>query len=815
LPLVLINSSFITLYRLKEMKKIQHLLFSICVLVLNTSLFAQNSNITVRSTMEWPGQTLANICGYTAPDGKEYALVGGSKGMIIVDISNPDVPVQIVQIPGPDNLWKEIKVYQNFAYCTSEGGGGCQIIDLSALPSATLPFHSYTGDGVINGQLSSIHALHIDTKKGFLYLFGSNLFGGSGVVCDLNTDPYNPVYAGKYNQNGYIHDGYADNDTLYAAHINSGQMIMVDMANKANPMVLGSVETPARFTHNVWLTDDHKSALTTDETGPSFLTSYDITDPTDIIELDRFQTTPGSGSIGHNTHIRNDWAITSWYRDGFNIVDAHRPSNLVQTATYDTWPSQSGEGFDGCWGVFPFFPSGTIVASNIENAAKMFVCTPEYKRACYLEGSVTDGCTNLPLSNALIAIVGGDPLSGDKTNTQGVFKTGQVTPGTFNVVISKSGYISKTVSVALGTAEVTNLNVVLEPTSAYSVTGTVVNQVTGQVLPNAQVVLANANSIYSFVTDANGSFNADCVLGGTYSAIAGVWGYKLSQDVQVSANTSVTLTLEPGYYDDFALDYNWTNTTTASTGAWVREVPVGTDYNGAACNTGVDANGDGNDICFITGNGGDGAGTDDVDNGIVTLTSPVMNLAAWPNAKVNFQYWFYNGGGNGGAPDDKLEVTVSNGTQTVNILTQSVPLSSWRASGDILLGNLLPLTNTMTVSFKTGDTQAAGHLVEAAVDIFEVTPAPAASNTNNIDQSISINIAPNPTNNDFKVNYSFETVSDARIVVSDILGKIVETRVINTNNGVETLGAALTKGVYFVTIEKEGKRSQAVKVMKM
>jgi choice-of-anchor B domain-containing protein len=795
------------------MTKIISSLCIVFLLFISAVATSQNNNLTLRSSIEFPGQTLANICGYTAPDGKEYALIGGSLGMIIVDISNPDVPVQIVQIPGPNNLWKEIKTYQNYAYVTSEGGGGCQIVDLSSLPAAPTVFHNYLGDGAINNQLNTIHALHIDTKKGFLYLFGSNLFQGGPVVCDLNTDPYNPVYVGKYDQNGYVHDGYADNDTLYAGHIYLGQMIMVDMTNKSNPVVLGGVETPSKFTHNVWLTDDHKAALTTDETGPSFLTSYDITDATDIIELDRFQTTPGSGSIGHNTHILNDWAITSWYRDGLNIVDAHRPSNLVQVASYDTWPTQSGQGFDGCWGVFPYFPSGSIVASNIEDPAKFFVFTPEYKRACYLEGVITDGCSSTPLADVDIKIVGGDPNSADKTSAFGVFKTGQVTEGAFQVTISKAGFTTKTIPVTFAAGEVVTLNEVLEPISAYTVAGTVLSN-TNQPVANAQVILSNDNTTYTFVTNASGQFNASCVLGGNYNVSAGTWGYKSSeQTLLINTNATITASLEPGYYDSFSLDYGWTKNGDASSGEWVRDVPQGTDYNGAPCNTGADADGDFDDQCYMTGNGGGGAGTDDVDNGAVTLISPNMDLSTWDNAKLTFEYWFLNSGGNN-TPNDKFEVTVTNGTQTVTLLTEIVSQSNWRPSGDIFLGDLLPLTNTMKVSFKTGD-DAPGHLVEAAVDIFEVVPAPASIATQDIDKKIMVNIAPNPSNSDFVVSYAFENNADARIVVSDILGKIVETRTINAISGAERLGSRLNKGVYFVSIENSGKKSAPVKVMLM
>ncbi|MBK6994199.1 MAG: hypothetical protein IPH31_04490 [Lewinellaceae bacterium] len=74
----------------------------------------------------FPGQTLANVCGYWQ-NGQEYALLGGQAGLIIVNITNPAAPQQIVQIPGPNNLWKEIKVYSHYAYVTSEGDKGCKL----------------------------------------------------------------------------------------------------------------------------------------------------------------------------------------------------------------------------------------------------------------------------------------------------------------------------------------------------------------------------------------------------------------------------------------------------------------------------------------------------------------------------------------------------------------------------------------------------------------------------------------------------------------------------------------------------------------
>ncbi|MBK9401653.1 MAG: hypothetical protein IPN36_12585 [Bacteroidetes bacterium] len=75
-----------------------------------------------------------------------------------------------------------------------------------------------------------------------------------------------------------------------------------------------------RFTHNTWLNDAGTVLFTTDENTNSYLGAYDITNLNNIIELDRIQLTPGSGSIIHNTHTLNDFEIASWYKDGIAIV---------------------------------------------------------------------------------------------------------------------------------------------------------------------------------------------------------------------------------------------------------------------------------------------------------------------------------------------------------------------------------------------------------------------------------------------------------------------------------------------------------------
>jgi choice-of-anchor B domain-containing protein len=782
-------------------------------------VFSQNFNLQLRSTMEFPGQTLANICGYTQA-GREYALLGGSAGLIIVEVTDPANPVNIVQIPGPDNLWKEIKVYEHYAYVTSEGGQGLQIVDLSALPSPNLNYHYYTGDGAIAGQLDRIHALHIDVKKGFVYLFGGNLFGGAAKVLDLNADPYNPTYAGTFDALGYIHDGFAENDTLYACHIYTGLLSIVDMSDKSNPKLLGTVETPGKFTHNSWLTDDHKHILTTDEAVPSFVTSYDISDPTDIKELDRTSTNDGTNSIGHNTHVRNDWAITSWYTDGVAISDVHRPDNMVITGLYDTWPG-SGAGFDGCWGVFPFFPSGTAVASNIPNTnggvGKLFVFTPTYVRACYLEGKITNGCNGQPMIGASISVNSGNPWINTTTKNDGTFKTGQVEPGNFNVTISKAGYVTQIIDVTLATAQVTELNVTLAPLNVAEVKGVVFEENSSTPIANATVFLTGPDGTYTVQTDANGQFDLDCIPSGDYEVSAGKWGY-LSNSVTIdeqtiAAGTITNIFLEKGYYDAFGVDLGWTTQATATAGLWVRGEPVGTTNQGSSVNPDLDSDLDDDDQCYVTGNSGGQAGNDDVDGGSVTLTCPSMQLAVYDDAVLSFWYWFFNGGGNG-TPNDHFEVRITNGNQTVTVFTQNVSESDWRFSGDIHLKDYIALTDNVQVQFITAD-DSPGHLVEAAVDIFKVIPDDASSTSPDLDASAFLQAAPNPSATSFVLNYDWPAAQNPMLEVRNALGQSVFTQQSGSNAGTVICGENWPKGVYVATLRSSDKQSLPVRLVKL
>jgi choice-of-anchor B domain-containing protein len=452
--------------------------FLVFTLVVNAQ-YSPTVNMTFRSKLGF-GMTGGNICGY-AKNGREYALVGNQQGMAIVDVTNPTSPTIFQQVTGLTSLWREVKVYQDYAYVTTEAdGSGLQIVDLRPLGLATpMPatLTTYRGDGTILTNIRRIHALHIDEAKGFAYLFGgvselatptgTENSDGIAIVLDIKTDPLNPRYVGKSlksftpSNNNYIHDGYVRGDTLYSGNIYGGFFTITDFRDKANPINISTQRTPTAFNHNTWLSDDSKTLFTTDENQGSYLGAYDVSNPRDIKFLDKIRSVAGNNAIVHNTHIINDFAVTSWYTEGVTIVDAHRPQNLVQVAQYDTYGGSS-IGFAGCWGVYPYLPSGNLITSNYTDT--MYVLTPQYVRACYLEGTATSSATGLTLSGVLVKINSTDMDKKAESNGQGIYRTGQVTAGTVSVTYSKDGYIPKTLTgIVLANGVVTVQDVALDP----------------------------------------------------------------------------------------------------------------------------------------------------------------------------------------------------------------------------------------------------------------------------------------------------------------------------------------------------------------
>ncbi len=690
--------------------------------------FAQ-LNMTLTDQIDYT-QELSSLWGYIDPEtGKEYAAVGTETGTSIVDLSDPYNIVEVAFMSDLASTWREVKAWGHYVYAVTEAGGGVQVIDMHDINNVTQTHWAPNIPGL--GTLSSIHSITVD-EFGYLYLNGSNLNSGGSLIVDARADDGTLTYVGKLPAI-YCHDSYARDNKFYSSDIYDGNFKVYDITDRTNPILLATQQTPYSFTHNTWLSDDSKTIFTTDERANAPVGIYDITDLNNIKELDQFRPiySIGGGAIPHNVHVWNDWVITAYYTEGTLVLDGSRPENVIEVGYFDSFVSQTA-GFFGVWGVYPYFPSGLVIASDIEKG--LLVYNVNYVRACWLEGKVTNAVTGLPVQGAQVHIESTQANAGT-TGIDGVYKTGQAIPGSFKVTFSATGYESKVVTAELQNGVLTILDVQLQPLSVYSFSGQVVKSSDGSPIAGAKILLTNGTNEFTATANGNGTFDFLGVFGGNYILYAGAWGYVTKQVTNIDINGTtapIIVSLFKGYYDDFNLDYGWTAVSTAQSGQWERGEPVGTQQNGSASNPDNDLPNDLGDQCYVTDNGGGAAGDNDVDGGTVTLTSPVIDLSTYYSPKLKYTPWFYNGGGSG-APNDNFTIKASNGTQTVTLETITQSSSAWKTERVFDLENLLPLSNNMRIIFESSDV-TPGHLVEAAVDGFRIEdelPYPAFQVTSN------------------------------------------------------------------------------------
>ena len=699
-----------------------------------------NFNLGLIGSYEWPLTEGSDIWGWVDPStGSEYALVGLNDGFSCVDVSNPSNPVEKFYIPDINSTWRDIKTWGNYAYITTEADAGLLIVDLSDMTGATYWHvsnfsHPSSGNSV---EFTSAHNLFID-ENGICYIFGAKSVNGGNpsdgaIFLDVDANPTNPHYLGEWDDE-YIHDGMVRGDTMYSGCINVGELFIVDVSDKNNPNTLGTHSTPNAFSHNAWVSDDGDFVFTTDEKSDAFLASYDITDCSNIQEVDRIQSNPGSLSMPHNVHVDGNFLITSYYRDGTIVHDITQPNNMIQVAYYDSYSGYGG-GSNGCWGTYPYLPSGNIISSEIDGSsnqtAKLMIYERGFTQACYLEGNVTDALSGNSLSGASVEILNTTLANTTSSNLLGDYISGTANAATYDVVFSKTGYLADTLSTSLINGVITILDAAIQPLVPFNAGGMVVD-VSGNGITSTEVVIFNSDFTFNTTTDANGNYTINNMYEGNYEVIAGKWGYITSCNNEYIIPSIInTITLEQGYYDDFTFDFGWNVTGNASAGLWERGKPQGTSYQGDEFNPEEDVNGDCFDFAYVTGNDGGSVGDDDVDNGNTVLISPIFDATTNSANYIEYFKWFALGGGSGQS-NDELSISINNGISTAILETMNInstSLNSWSYSIFEISQYITP-TATMKLIIETADS-AGGHLIEAAFDKFSLIKVP-----NTIDESL-------------------------------------------------------------------------------
>ncbi|MCH8966229.1 MAG: hypothetical protein IID43_00990, partial [Planctomycetes bacterium] len=163
---------------------------------------------------------------------------------------------------------------------------------------------------------------------------------------------------------------------------------------------------------------------------------------------------------------------------------------------------------------------------------------------------------------------------------------------------------------------------------------------------------------------------------------------------------------------------------TASTGDWLIGNPNGTSTGGAQAQPEDAFAGLG---CAFTAQNS-GLGTDDVDNGVVYLVSPTIDLSGQVTAEFRFVRWFYQRDLGDDANDFYVtDISSDDGASWVNLETlgASQRANEW-TQRVFLVEDFVPLTNAVKVRFGASDGPGEGDIVESAIDdvLLVLTAAP-------------------------------------------------------------------------------------------
>ncbi len=344
------------------------------------------------------GTNLNDNWGWTDPQGgREYALVGRTDGTSFVDVTDPVHPRYLGDLPltkgATPNAWRDIKVYKNHAFIVADGAGahGMQVFDLTRLRSVKAP-QTFTEDAHYD-KIGSAHNIVMNEESGFAYAVGVNSGGetcGGGLHMIDVRQPTHPTFAGCFSDpqtgrsgTGYSHDAQCVNyhgpDAKYQGHeicigANETAISVADVTNKQAPVAISRASYPdVGYTHQGWLTDDHKYFYLDDELdeqggkgkaaeGTRTLV-WDLSDLDDPVLLKEHVGV--EKSIDHNLYVKGNRIYEANYTSGLRILDISDPTNPREVGFFDTYPKDNTVGFAGAWSNYPYFKSGTIIVTGI------------------------------------------------------------------------------------------------------------------------------------------------------------------------------------------------------------------------------------------------------------------------------------------------------------------------------------------------------------------------------------------------------------------------------------------------------------------
>ena len=330
------------------------------------------------------GGDMNDIWGWIDPtDGTEYVIIGRTNGTAFIDISDPLNPIYIANLPTAtsSSMWRDIKVHNNHAFIVSEASGhGMQVVDLTSLGSITSPPQTIEADAIYSGW-GNAHNIVINESTAKAYGVGTSTFDGGLHILDIS-NPTNPTLIGEFSNDGYTHDAqvvsYIGPDTNYqgkeiAFCCNENTVTVVDVTDPSDAVLISATGyIGVNYTHQGWLTEDQTYFISNDELDEQELgvnTTSFIWDMSDLSSPQIIGTfVSETPAIDHNLYINDGLVYQSNYRAGLRILDTDNIANgeLEEVGFFDVYPQSDSPQFSGSWSNYPYFPSGVIAVSHIE-----------------------------------------------------------------------------------------------------------------------------------------------------------------------------------------------------------------------------------------------------------------------------------------------------------------------------------------------------------------------------------------------------------------------------------------------------------------
>lgn len=318
--------------------------------------------------------------------GRMFALMGRSNGVAFVEVTDPEDPKYLGNLPRPDgvgtSVWTDLKTYQNHAFIVADqvSGQGIQVFDLTRLLDVD-PDHPETFDEDAHYTgFSRAHNIAINEDSGHAYAVGSESCSGGLIMVDIS-EPNDPQSAGCFAADSYTHDvqcvNYDGPDADYQGReiclaSNEDTLTIVDVTDKTSPQLVARHGGYSDgYVHQGWLTEDQRYFLLDDE-----LDEVEQSLPgtrTMIFDLADLDDAPPPAeyladglSIDHNQYVIGDFVFQANYERGLRIlrIDDAQAGELTEVAYFDTYPESDTASFSGAWSVFPYFGNEYVMVSD-------------------------------------------------------------------------------------------------------------------------------------------------------------------------------------------------------------------------------------------------------------------------------------------------------------------------------------------------------------------------------------------------------------------------------------------------------------------